>query len=193
MAGTSRLRVLAATGGVLAVVGMTAFAVQGLGPAAAADPAGSMAAAAPQAADAPPAAVEDGVYPGAAAILAEHNVRVIAGDGHILYADCALPPVGNVGVMKVRTTEEIGPDGAGLICFKVTGRTGRLDLEVPAVYEIRGDGLRTGSGHGGTADVRTDDGEHTTVTLNPSGSVQVGIGADPNNEPTTLVRLRITD
>jgi hypothetical protein len=74
----------------------------------------------------------------------------------------------------------------------VTGRTGRLDLEVPAVYEIRGDGLRTGSGHGGTADVRTDAGEHTTVTLNPSGSVQVGIGADPNNEPTTLVRLRIT-
>jgi hypothetical protein len=60
------------------------------------------------------------------------------------------------------------------------------------VYEIRGDGLRSGAGHRGTAEVRTDEGDHTTVNLNPSGSVQVGIGADPNNEPTTLVRLTVT-
>src|SRR5687768_12641071 len=109
MAGTSQLRVVAATGGVLAVVGVMAFALQGFAPTAA-EPVGSAAVAGAQVADVPPAAVEDGVYPGAAAILEEHNVRVIAGDGHILFADCALPPVGNVGVMKVRTTEEIGPD-----------------------------------------------------------------------------------
>jgi hypothetical protein len=189
MGRTTHLNVLAATGGVLATVGLASLAVHGLGPAA--DLPAVTTAGAP-ADDAQPPAVEDGAYPGAAAILAEHNVRVIAGDGHILYADCTLPPVNNVGVMKVRTTEEIGPDGAGLICFKVTGRTGRLDLEVPAVYEIRGDGLRTGFGHGGTADVRTDEGERETVALNPSGSVQVGIGANPDNEPTTLVRLRIS-
>ena len=184
----SNLAVLAAGVGVLAVVGLTAALV---------DPAaGAARAPAPVTAgaadDGPPSAVEDGAYPGAAAILATDNVRLIAGDGHIMFADCATPPDGNVGVMKVRTTEEIGPDGAGLICFKVTAPKGRLDLEVPAVYEIRGDGLRTGAGHRGTADVRTDDGDRTTVNLNPSGSVQVGIGQDPNSEPTTLLRLTVT-
>jgi hypothetical protein len=191
MAGTSHLSVLATMGGVLAVVGVTAFAVQLTASRQGPERQAPVPVAAQQS-DVPPAAVEDGAYPGAAAILAAHAVRVLAGDGHILYADCAQPPVNNVGVMKVRTTEEIGADGAGLICFKVTGRTGRLDLEVPAVYEIRGDGLRSGMGHSGTADVRTDEGEHTTVTLNPSGSVPVGIGAAPDDEPTTLVRLRIT-
>jgi len=190
----SNLAALAAGVGVLAVVGLTAVVVDlpgGWAPGTAPDSAPVLLTAG-AADDGPPSAVEDGAYPGAAEILATDNVRLIAGDGHIMFADCATPPDGNVGVMKVRTTEEIGPDGAGLICFKVTAAKGRLDLEVPAVYEIRGDGLRSGAGHRGTADVRTDDGDRTTVNLNPSGSVQVGIGQDPNGEPTTLLRLTVT-
>jgi hypothetical protein len=92
----------------------------------------------------------------------------------------------------VRTTEAIGPGGSGLACFKVTAPTGWLALEVPAVYEIRGDGQRTGTGHPLTADVTTDDGDETTVRVNPSGSTQVGIGISPDNEPTTLLRLTAT-
>ncbi len=135
--------------------------------------------------------VEDYAYPGAADILENDHIKLISGDGHILYADCDTPPVDNVSVLKVWTTEEIGPDAAGLACFKVTAAKGWLNLEVPAVYEIRGDGQRTGAGHQVTAEVTTDDGEHTTVAVNPSGSTQVGIGADPANEPTTLLRLTV--
>jgi secreted trypsin-like serine protease len=136
--------------------------------------------------------VEDGAYPDAAAIEAAQNIRLISGDGHIQLADCATTPVNNVGVMKVWTTELIGPDGQGLVCFKVTASTGVLNLFVPGVYEIRGDGQHTGSGHQGTAEVTTDAGVHTTVTLNPSGSTQVGIGTDPDADPTTLLQLRVT-
>ncbi|MDP9791508.1 hypothetical protein J2S43_000020 [Catenuloplanes nepalensis] len=149
-------------------------------------------AAVPAAMDPQPSVVEMGAYPGAAAILEQFSIRLLRGDGHIVWADCATPPVDNVGVIKVRTTEPIGPGGNGLACFKVTAPTGWLALEVPAVYEIRGDGQRTGTGHPLTAEVTTDDGDHTTVQVNPSGSTQVGIGISPDNEPTTLLRLTVT-
>jgi len=145
----------------------------------------------PAAADPPadPSTVEDFAYPGAAAILSAHDVKLVSGDGHILFADCATPPVDGVSVMKVWTTEPIRSGGGGLVCFKVTADRGWLTLEVPGVYEIRGDGQRTGTGHAVTAEVTTDAGQHTTVAVNPSGSTQVGIGVDQGNAPTTLLRL----
>jgi hypothetical protein len=142
-------------------------------------------------ADASGSLVEGFSYPDAQRILAELNVRLISGDGHILLADCATPPVDNVGVIKVFTTELLGPDGAGLVCFEVLGPTGRLDLEVPGVFEIRGDGQRADTGHQLTAVVTTESGPPTTVVCDPSGSTQVGIGADPNAAPTTLLQLRV--
>ncbi|WP_186315878.1 FG-GAP-like repeat-containing protein [Catellatospora sichuanensis] len=144
----------------------------------------------------PPAAslVEDGAYPGAAAILATQNVRLLAGDGHIIIADCATPPSGGFGVLKVYTTDEtIGADGIGRVCFKVNAAAGWLNLEVPGVYEIRGDGQSTGTGHEVTAELTTDTGDQITVDVDPDGSTQVGLGADPDNEPTILLQLRAGD
>jgi hypothetical protein len=143
-----------------------------------------------------PIVVQDSImerfsYPGAADILERLHIRLISGDGHILLADCDSPPVNNVGVIQVWTTEQIGPDGAGEICFKVTGPVGRLDLEVPAVYSIRGDGQQRGYGHQLTAVVDTESGPPTTVEVNPSGNTPVGIGVSPSNEPTTLLQLRV--
>jgi hypothetical protein len=153
--------------------------------------------AAASAADPPPAdaslsIVEDYRYPGASDILTQYNVKLVSGDGHILFADCAAPPTGDIGLIKVYTTEQVGADGLGLVCFKVTGPAGRLALEVPGVYEIRGDGQKKGTGHKLTAVVRTDAGELPPVTVDPSGSTQVGLGADPANDPTTLLRLTVT-
>ncbi|WIV61387.1 hypothetical protein [Amycolatopsis nalaikhensis] len=142
---------------------------------------------APQADDTPPALVEDYSYPGAAGILAQYNVTLISGDGHIIFADCATPPVNNVSVMQVRSTDEVGTNG--LVCFKVLAPTGHLELRIPAVYEIRGDGRTSGTGHKVKAEVTTDAGQHSTVNVNPSGSTQVGIGASPDNAPTTLLQL----
>ncbi|MFJ8578395.1 hypothetical protein [Micromonospora sp. NPDC093277] len=130
-------------------------------------------------------------YPGAAEILAQLNVRLISGDGHILLADCSTAPVDNIGVIQVFTTERVGPDRGGLVCFKVNGSTGRLDLEVPGVYAIRGDGQEQGYGHQLTAVVDTPSGAPTNVVVDPSGFAIVGQGVDPNNEPTTLLQLRV--
>ncbi|GHE88584.1 hypothetical protein GCM10017786_20730 [Amycolatopsis deserti] len=143
-------------------------------------------------ADAPSPLVEDFSYPGADAIEAQYGVTLISGDGHIVFADCGTPVENGVGVLQVRTSETIGADGAGLICFKILGVPGHLDLMVPAVYEIRGDGRTSGAGHKVKAELTTDDGDHTTVNVNPSGSTPVGIGASPNNEPTTLLSLDAT-
>jgi hypothetical protein len=137
--------------------------------------------------------VERFAYPGAADILATANVRLGTGDGHIVFADCATPPVGDIGLLKVYTTDEtIGPDGIGRVCFKVTATSGWLNLEVPGVYEIRGDGQRTGTGHEVTAELVDDEGEEIVVDVDPDGSTQVGQGADPNAPPTMLLRLTVT-
>ncbi|MEV5495151.1 FG-GAP-like repeat-containing protein [Nonomuraea fuscirosea] len=141
----------------------------------------------------PPSLVDNGVhpYPGAAEILAAQNVRLISGDGHILLADCTTPPQGDIGLLKIWTTDEaIGADGFGRVCFKVTAPSGVLNLEVPGVYEIRGDGQSEGTGHQVTAKLRTDEGEDLTVDVDPDGSTPVGLGTDPNASPTMLLQLR---
>lgn len=142
------------------------------------------------AADEPGSIVEDYSYPGAALIQQKYNVVLTSGDGHIVFADCATPPDGNVGVLQVRSTENVGKDG--LVCFKVLAATGRLALRLPAVYEIRGDGKVSGAGHKMKADLTTDAGQHSTVDVAGYGSTPVGIGSNPNNAPTTLLQLTVS-
>jgi hypothetical protein len=43
-----------------------------------------------------------------------------------------------------------------------------------------------------TAKVTTDDGTQTSVTVNPHGATPVGIGADPDGDPATLLQLKVT-
>jgi hypothetical protein len=138
--------------------------------------------------------VEDGAYPNAAAIEADQHIQLISGDGHIVLVDCATPPVNNVGVLKVHTTnDQIDPDGLHPVCFKITATPGVLNLMVPGVYEIRGDGQVAGTGHTGvTADVKTDNGPETSVAVKPDGSTPVGIGVPGNEDPTTLLQLKVT-
>jgi hypothetical protein len=140
----------------------------------------------------PPSIVEDFGYPLAAQILAQYNVRLVSGDGGILFADCTTPPTGDVGLIKVYSTGLIGAGGLGQVCFKVTKASGHVEVELPDVYEIRGDGQRTGTGHKTTAIVRTDAGQLPPVTVNPSGSTEVGIGIDDSNAATTLLQLVVT-
>ncbi|MFD9896433.1 hypothetical protein ACFWY9_44390 [Amycolatopsis sp. NPDC059027] len=141
-----------------------------------------------RAADEPPTLEEDYAYPGADKIFADYGVKLISGDGHILFADCATPPTGPIGFIQV-SSPGIGIGGKGLICFRVTAPTGRLAVKIPAVFEIRGDGREAGKGHKLRAELTTDDGQHTTVDVDPSGSTQVGTGSNPSNPPTTLLEL----
>ncbi|MET9229434.1 hypothetical protein [Lentzea sp. NPDC003310] len=144
----------------------------------------------PTAADVQQPLVEDFAYPDAARILAEDNVELISGDGHIVYTPCVQQPKNGIGVMEVGSVDDtVGPTGDGKVCFKVLGNTGWLTLRIPNVFEIRGDGFGTVSGHKGTAEVTRDSGERRKVDLNPNGHQQVGIGS--NGPEEALVRLEI--
>lgn len=142
------------------------------------------------AADAPSSLVEDYSYPGAAAILAAHNVKLISGNGKIVYADCSNPPAGDVTFVYVYTTD-LSVNGGDAVCFQVLGVPGVLTMEVPQVFEIRGDGrvAGAGKGHDMTAVVQPEGGSATTVQLDSDGSTPVGIGTDPTAAPTTLLQL----
>lgn len=142
------------------------------------------------AADTPPSAVEDFAYPGAAAILAEQNVKLISGNGKIMIANCANPPNADVTFIYVYTSD-LSVNGGDSVCFRVLGTPGVLTMEVPAVFEIRGDGRIPGSGdgHDVTAVLQPRGGESTTIQLDSDGSTQVGIGTDPPGPPTTLLQL----
>lgn len=139
------------------------------------------------ASDDQPSVVEDFSYPGADKILASDHVQLISGDGHILYATCP-PGVDTVGLIIVRTAEEIGSRSTW-VCFQVTGPGGHLTLKIPGVYSIKGDGLAPGQGHKLKAALTTDAGQHSTVDVNPSGTTQVGITTTPAGDPTTLLQL----
>jgi secreted PhoX family phosphatase len=141
------------------------------------------------AADQQQSLVEDFAYPGADAIQTQDGVTLVSGDGHILFADCATPPVGGVGVIQVHSTDPIGANQDGTICFQVTGTAGTLTMTIPHVFEIRGDGQTAGAGHDLTADLTTDAGVRTTVDVNPSGSTPVGVGTGPTADATTLLTL----
>lgn len=69
----------------------------------------------------------------------------------------------------------------------------KLSLRVPNVspVAVSGDGQQAGYGHPLTAVVDTASGSSTEVVVSPSGSTQVGVGADPDSEPTTLLQLRV--
>ncbi|OKJ93585.1 hypothetical protein AMK26_33655 [Streptomyces sp. CB03234] len=136
--------------------------------------------------DAPPATapVADGQpghvvetfdYPGADRIRQELGIVLKRGDGHIVLADCA----SGTGLL------EIWARGKSKICFRATGTTGRLTLEIPAVYAIKG-----AAGH--TADVTLTAADSTRQDIDvPKDSwTPVGESADPAGRDFALLDIR---
>ncbi|MFF3115770.1 ricin-type beta-trefoil lectin domain protein [Kitasatospora sp. NPDC057904] len=139
--------------------------------------AGSVPAVTASAADAvAPAVVEDYSYPGAAKVLADHNVTLKAGDGHIVLADCASGP----GLVQLYSRAANPSE----VCFRITGSTGYLSLEIPQVYNIRGDD------HTIKATLNTA-GTVTSVAVNKNDWTPVGEGGTSGS--TTLLELNATD
>ncbi|MFD7290518.1 hypothetical protein [Streptomyces sp. NPDC059863] len=83
---------------------------------------------------APGYAVEDFNYPNADKILAEQNIVLKRGDGHITLVDCA----SGTGFIEVLARRH-----SGKVCFKVVGNSGWLTLEIPAVYSMKGNDYTT--------------------------------------------------
>ncbi|MEU1290226.1 trypsin-like serine protease [Kitasatospora sp. NPDC005856] len=123
----------------------------------------------------PPLAVEDFIHPGAAKILAERNITLKAGDGHIQLADCASGP----GLVQLYSRAA----DPSLVCFRITGPKGYLALQIPQIYNIKGDD------HTVTAKINTS-GNTTEFQLDNNWKP---IGEGSSGVWTTLLELNAVD
>ncbi|MBW5486158.1 hypothetical protein GPJ59_30925 [Streptomyces bambusae] len=118
-------------------------------------------------------AIEDFGYPNADKILAERGITLKRGDGHITLADCA----GATDLLEVwsRANDKI--------CFRVTGTTGYLTLEIPAVFAVRGNSYTT------QVDMTTGT-EAKTFDVNKNAWTPVGESADEQGRDFMLMEIR---
>ncbi|MFF4834984.1 hypothetical protein [Streptomyces sp. NPDC001315] len=126
--------------------------------------------------EAPGYAVEDFDYPQADKILAEQNILLKRGDGHITLADCA----SGTGLLQVLARQQ-----AATICFKVVGNEGWLTLEIPAVYAIKGNDYDTQVDMTVGTEQKSFDIDNNTWTA-------VGESADEQGREHLLVEIRST-
>ena len=123
--------------------------------------------------DTPPPIVETYDYPGAEQIFAERGIRLLKGDGHILFADCGSG--GNLVEVWSRTAQTP-------FCFRITGAQGFLSLSLARVYLIKGDD------HVLRATMLIKDAP-AIIDVAKNQWTSVGEGADPQNGPSALVEL----
>lgn len=124
--------------------------------------------------DVPGSAVEDFGYPHADRILAEKNILLKRGDGHITLADCA----SGTDLLQIMARDMVDK-----ICFKVVGNSGWLTLGIPAVYAIRGNGYTT------SVDMTVGT-EQKSFNIAKNAWTSVGEATDPEGRDHTLVEIR---
>ncbi|WKK25751.1 hypothetical protein QZH56_09235 [Streptomyces olivoreticuli] len=123
--------------------------------------------------DTPGYAVEDFGYPEADKILADKGITLKRGDGHILLADCA----DATGLIQIIARNK------SKVCFRVTGDSGYLALEIPAVHSIRG------NDYAARVDM-TVGSERKTFDISKNIWTPVGESGDPQGREHTLVEIR---
>ncbi|MET8296619.1 MULTISPECIES: hypothetical protein [unclassified Streptomyces] len=125
------------------------------------------------AAETPGSAVETFSYPDAAKIQAEQGIILKRGDGHILLAHCT----------SATDLIQIMARGKDTVCFRTTGISGYLALEIPAVYNVRGNDYAT------KVDLTLGD-NHTQYDIAKNAWTPVGESTDPQGRNHTLVEIR---
>ncbi|MEU2834654.1 hypothetical protein [Streptomyces lavendulae] len=130
---------------------------------------------APVAAEGPGDAIEDFSYPHADKVLAEKNVVLKRGDGNITLADCS----SGTGFLEVWAREK------EKICFKVTGNSGWLTMEIPSVHLIKGNDYTT------QVDMTLGT-EQKSYTVTKNTWTSVGETVDPEGRQHVLVEIRST-
>ncbi|MGW6242568.1 hypothetical protein [Streptomyces roseolus] len=122
--------------------------------------------------EAPGYAVEDFAYPDAAKILAEQGIVLKRGDGHILLATCG----SETGLIEVWARDR------DKVCFQVTGDSGYLSLDIPAVFAIKGNDYTT------TVDM-TVGAEQKSFAITQNAWTSVGESTDPEGRDHALVEI----
>ncbi|MFF3579411.1 hypothetical protein [Streptomyces mirabilis] len=119
-------------------------------------------------------AVEGFDYPQADKILAEQGITLKRGDGHIVLAECG----SQTGLLEIMARAS-----SDLICFRVTGNSGYLTLEIPSVYAIRG------NDYAAQVDMTTAD-EEQSYDIAKNTWTPVGESADEQGREFMLVEIR---
>ncbi|MFE7340342.1 hypothetical protein [Streptomyces griseus] len=120
-------------------------------------------------------AVEDFNYPGAEKVLEEQGIVLKRGDGHIVLADCT----SGTGLLELSARDQ------GRICFRVTGNSGFLTMEIPAVNGVKGNDYTT------EVDM-TVDGKETSFDIAKNAWTPVGETTDPEGRDYVLLEIRTT-
>ncbi|MHB9859588.1 hypothetical protein [Streptomyces sp. YIM S03343] len=126
--------------------------------------------------EAPGYAVENFNYPNADKILAEKNIVLKRGDGHIMLADCS----SGTGLLQIMAREKSDP-----ICFQVVGNSGWLTLEIPSVVGVRGNSYDT------QVDMTVGT-EEKSFDVTKNAWTPVGEVTDPDGRDYVLVEIRST-
>ncbi|MEU1819338.1 hypothetical protein ABZ543_29760 [Streptomyces roseifaciens] len=119
--------------------------------------------------------VEDFNYPGAERIKAEKGITLKRGDGHIVLADCSSA----TGLMEVWSRKN------QKICFRITGTSGYLALEIPSVFAVKGS-----ADHSADVSLAAPDATPQEVKVAKGNWTPVGESADPQARDFTLVEIR---
>ncbi|MEU3403113.1 hypothetical protein ABZ766_04035 [Streptomyces sp. NPDC006670] len=120
-------------------------------------------------------AIEDFGYPNADKILAERGITLKRGDGHIVLADCA----------SATDLLEVWSRANDKICFRVTGTSGYLTLEIPAVFAVKG------NSYAAQVDMTTGT-EQKKFDVNKNAWTPVGESADEQGRDFMLLEIRTT-
>ena len=126
--------------------------------------------------EAPGYAVENFNYPQADKILAERNIVLKRGDGHITLAATCVTGTGQL---------EVWARSKDKICFDVKGSSGWLTLEIPSVYGIKGNDYAT------QVDMTTGT-EEKSFDVAKNTWTAVGESADEQGREFMLVEIRTT-
>lgn len=125
--------------------------------------------------DLPGYAIEDFNYPNADKIKADKGITLKRGDGHIVLADCSSA----TGLLEVwsRNKEKI--------CFRTTGTSGYLTLEIPSVFAVKGS-----ADHAADVTLTGPDSASQQVQVAKGSWTPVGESADPQAREFVLVEIR---
>ncbi|MDT0452038.1 hypothetical protein [Streptomyces hesseae] len=132
--------------------------------------------------DLPPTGVEDFEYPQADKIFQDRGIKLKRGDGHITLATCDSRP----GLIEIMTeqnpTKPADKVGGGRYCFRVTGKSGYLSVELPRV--IGG----IGNDYNVNVNMVTSN-EEKSFKLDNNLWTSIGKTADPQSRDFTLLEI----
>ncbi|MGG7570714.1 hypothetical protein [Streptomyces sirii] len=119
--------------------------------------------------------VEHFTYPGADKIKEEKGITLKRGDGHITLADCSSA----TGLLEVWSRKN------DKVCFRTTGTSGYLTLEIPSVFVIKGS-----ADHAADVTLTAPKAKPQEVEVSKGEWKPVGESDDPQGREHVLVEIR---